>query len=153
MANTRWVYIWLITPGTLNNHFLMDRCLVKQPFLCNDYDSSHWNNHKKKLVVRSSRHKLRNETADMDQKLRVEGFDSVIAWFWDLQTSSFEMSWFLRSETWHEHSGERFHIDIQTPKLRMKCGHQSFAWDGRSFWTFFFGVPFGCIEIYFGVVL
>ena len=31
-----------------------NRCLVKQPFLCNDLESSSWNNHKK-LVVWTSR--------------------------------------------------------------------------------------------------
>ena len=72
------IYIYLIDHTWDPKQPFFNGCLVKQPFLCNDYDTSHWNNHKK-LVVRSSRHKLRNETADMDQKLRVEGFDSVIA--------------------------------------------------------------------------
>ena len=43
---------WLM-PGTLNNHFLMD-VWWNNHFLCNDLESSSWNNHKK-LVVWSSR--------------------------------------------------------------------------------------------------
>ena len=42
-----------ILPGTLNNHFSMD-VWWNNHFLCNDLESSSWNNHKK-VVVWSSR--------------------------------------------------------------------------------------------------
>ena len=45
---------WIVDlPGTLNNHFLID-VWWNNHFLCNDLESSSWNNHKK-LVVWTSR--------------------------------------------------------------------------------------------------
>ena len=45
--------LYQCAPGTLNNHFLMD-LWWNSHFLCNDLESSSWNNHKR-LVVWSSR--------------------------------------------------------------------------------------------------
>jgi len=49
----RIMMIWCV-PGTLNNHFLMDVWWNNQ-FLCNDLESSSWNNCLRKWVVWSSR--------------------------------------------------------------------------------------------------
>jgi len=52
----KWFIVSYDVPGTLNNHFLMD-VWWNNHSLCNDLESSNWNNHKK-LVVWSSRYFL-----------------------------------------------------------------------------------------------